>query len=132
MQPNTITVAVDYLNNASTTNEVYTRFEENLNRSQYIGAAHSLSAKDTCTLYRTSPKIAGNFKGVSKTAFKFSKDVVVTGVDGENVSSAVIVEVSFSIPVGLTAAQTMVIRQRALALLDLDAVMAPLNDQLMI
>jgi len=57
----------------------------------------------------------------------------VTGVDGTTtVTAPIIVEVSFSVPVGATAAQTMLHRQRALALLDLDSVMAPLNDQLMI
>lgn len=132
MQPNSITLPVDELNNGTPVNEVLTRFEEFLNRSVYIGATHSMSAKDSLTLYRTFPKPSGNFKGVSKTAVKFSRDYVVTGIDGLNITAPVIIEVSFSIPVGVVTADVLLNRQRAIALLDLDTVMTPLNDQLMI
>lgn len=134
MQPDVITLSVDEENDGvGPVNHVYNRFDTSYpNRSGYIGANHTLAARNTLTLYRTLPKVSGNFMGVAKTAFKFSVDTTVLGVDGSNVTAPVIVEVSFSVPVGVTAAATKIARQRALALLDLDSVMAPLNDQQMI
>jgi hypothetical protein len=90
-------------------------------------------AKDTLSLYRTFPKPSGNFKGVCKTSFKFSKDISVTGVDGvSQLTAPIIVEVAFSLPVGATHAQVLLAQQRALSMLDLDSVMTPLNEQLMV
>lgn len=133
MQPNVITLSVDEENDGvGPVDHVYTRFEEHLNRSGYIGANHLLTARNTLSMYRTPPKTSGNFKGVAKTSFKFSRDIVVPGVDGGDITAPIIVEVSFSIPVGATPALTILERQKALALLDLDSVMGPLNDQQMI
>lgn len=134
MQPNTITLSVDTLNDAAAiVDETLTRFEEYLNRSKYIGENHSLSSRDELTLYRTFPKQAGNFKGVGKSAAKFAFDVSVPGVDATTtLTSPIIMEISFSVPVGTTPADVLLMRQRGLALLDLDAVMAPLNDGLMV
>lgn len=134
MLPNVITLAVDKLNDGNIVNEVLTRFEEQTNRSVYVGESHSIESRDTCTFYRTLPKPNGNFKGVAKTAFKFSRDLLVLGVDNTtSVSAPLIVEVSFSIPIGATEANKLLARQRAIALLDLDdGVMDPLQNQLMI
>lgn len=132
MQPNTITLAVDTENLGVTTNEVYTRFEEYLNRSVYIGSGHSLSSRNTLSFYRTNPKIAGNFRGTAKSAVKFSQDTSVPGVNDSPLTAPLIIEVSVSVPVGITPAKTLVARQRALALLDRDDIMAHLHDLLMI
>lgn len=134
MQPNAVTLSVDEQNDGvGPVNHVFTRFEEYQNRSVYISDTHSISARDTLGLYRTFPKASGNFKGVAKTAFKFSKDVTVPGVDGvSQLSAPIIVDVSMSIPVGATHEAILIARQRALALLDLDSVMTPLNEQLMV
>jgi len=133
MQPNTITLQVDELNNATLVDNVYTRFEEFQNRASYISGDHSMSAKDTLGLYRTFPKPSGNFRGVIKTSVKFSKDLAVTGVDGVSTLTApVIVELSFSVPVGATAADVLIARQRALAILDRDDIMVSLNEQAMV
>lgn len=133
MQPDTITLAVDELNNASTVNHVFTRYEEFQNRATYIMTDHTLAARNTLSLYRTFPKVNGNFCGVAKTAMKFSRDISVTGVDGvSSITAPIIVEVSFSLPVGITDAQALVARQKALSLLDLDTIMVPLNSQLMV
>lgn len=134
MLDNVITLSVDEENDGvGPVNHVFNRFEEYQNRSVYIGTNHSMATKDTLNLYRTFPKASGNFRGVAKTAFKFSKDLTVTGVDGvSQLSAPIIVDVSFSIPVGATHAQILVARQRALALLDLDVVMTPLNEQQMV
>lgn len=134
MQPNSITLSVDEENDGvGPVNHVFTRFEEYLNRSVYIGSDHTLSTKNTLGLYRTFPKPSGNFKGVAKTAFKFSQDVGVMGSDGTStINAPIIIDVGFSIPVGATHAQILIARQRALALLDLDAIMTPLNEQCMV
>ena len=134
MQTDEITLSVDEENDGvGPVNHVYSRFEEYQNRAVYIGPNHSIPNRNTLGLYRTFPKVSGNFRGVSKSAVKFSQDISVTGVDGvSQLSAPIIVDVSFSIPVGATHAQILIARQRALALLDLDAVMTPLNEQLMV
>lgn len=133
MQPNEITLAVDVLNNGTTVNEVYSRFDVNQNRATYIGGSHAAENRDSFTMYRSFPTKSGNFKGVQKTSVKFTKDHEVPGVDGvATLTAPVIVEINFSVPVGVTAAQLKTVRQRALALLDTDSIMEPLNTQLMV
>jgi hypothetical protein len=134
MQADTINVNVDTLNDTTTiVPETYTRYDEYQNRSVYIGENHALDARDTVSLYRTFPKVNGNFKGVSKSAIKLTKDFSVDGVDGVSTLTApFILDISFSIPVGVSAADVLIIRQRALAFLDSDTVMDALNNKLMV
>lgn len=128
MQPNTITVAVDVANTGTTTDFNFLRFDEFQNRSVYISESHDFASRDTLTLYRTFPKTSGNFRGVAKSAFKYSKDVIVTGVNGvDQITSPVIIEVSFAIPVTTASAVVTEMRQRAVGLLDLDTIMNNLN-----
>lgn len=134
MLDNTISLDVDVENDGiDLDTQTFTRFEEYLNRSVYIGENHTLSAKDTLAFYRTAPKPTSVFKGVAKSAVKFSKEIGVLGVDGvSTITSPIIVEVGFSIPVGASTAQVLEMRQRVVALLDTDAVMNALNLQLMV
>lgn len=133
MQPNVITLAVDLLNNATLVDHDFTRYEEYQNRAVYIGENHTVAAKDTLGFYRTLPKQSGNFRGVGKSAIKFSQDLSVAGVDATTtLTSALIGEVSFSAPVGSTAAQRKILRQRIIALLDNDSVMEDLMGLLMV
>lgn len=133
MQPNVITLAVDVANNGTTVDYDFSRFEESLNRTIYAGENHAIDAKDTLAIYRTAPKQSGNFKGVAKTSVKFTQDNTVLGVDGlAQLTSPLIAEVSFSIPVGVTTASVIEMRQRLIALLDQDSVMTNLNMSLMI
>lgn len=133
MQPSTITLAVDTANTGSTTNEVYSRYEETQNRTTYIGAGHTPDSRDTITLYRTQPTRTGNFKGVSKSSVKFTEDTEVSGVDSSTTLAApMIMEISFSIPVGASTADVVHLRQRAHALIDDDSIMNALNIQLMV
>lgn len=133
MQPNEITLAVNVDNDDGTTpavDYVYSRFEEFQNRASYIHALHSLSAKHTLTFYRTFPKPTGNYKGVAKTALKFSVDKIVDGVDGvSQLTSPMICEVGFSLPVGITPADSLELRQMVVAIMCDDDIMAALNDQ---
>lgn len=134
MQPNEITLSVDEQNDGvDPVNHVFSRFEQYQNRSTYVGPAHALTSRNTLGFYRTFPKPSGNFKGVAKTSLKFTKDLAVDGVDGvSTITSPIITEVSFSIPVGATAAEILIARQKLISLLDSDAVMAPLNESLMV
>lgn len=129
MLANEITLTVDETNDGATTadvDHVYRRFEENANRTDYIhGSDHQVGSRNQLQFYRTTPTRNGNFKGSRKTTFKFTTDVSVPGVDGETVVAPSIIEVKMSNPVGVTDADLMVQRQKALALLDLDSVMAP-------
>lgn len=136
MQSNLITLAVDVDNDGGTTaavDSVFTRFDEYQNRSEYIHANHSVAVRDKLGFYRTFPKANGNFRGTQKCAVKFTKDYAIAGVDSEtSLIRPAIGETGFSIPVGLTPAQTLEFRMRMVAILLNDAVMVPLMDQLMI
>jgi len=130
---NDITLNVDYLNDGNTTAEAYENEDRTGNRSTYAGENHALDARDQINFYRSYNTKNGNFKGVSKSSFKLTKDFTVTGVDGlAALTAPVICEVSFSIPVGVSAADVKKVRQRALALLDDDTIMDALNVKLMI
>lgn len=136
MLSETITLAVDVDNDGGTTAavvEVFSRFDEYQNRSEYISADHSVAVKDKLGFYRTFPKANGNFRGTSKCAVKFTKDHSVAGVDSStSLIRPAIAEVSFSLPVGMTPAQTLELRMRLVAALSDDDIMVPLMDQLMI
>jgi hypothetical protein len=128
-----ITLAVDELNDTNTVDHVFSRFEEYQNRSVYTEAIHSVIARDTLSFYRTFPKVMGNFKGTAKSAMKFSKDYSVEGVDGvASLTSPLIIEVSCSVPVGIAVADQLIGRQRVIALMDGDALMVKLMNQLMV
>lgn len=133
MLPDSIVLPVDRANNETIVNETLTRFEEYLNRAVYITGAHVVGTPDTLSFYRTSPKPTGNFRGVQKTSTKFSRMIMVAGVDGTStIAAPIIVETSYSIPVGATEEQILLARQRNIALQDLDAIMNPLQIQGMI
>lgn len=131
MLDNTITLSVDTTNDDTPENQAFTRYDEFQNRSVYTGPNHALDSKETMTVYRTPPKPAGNFKGVAKSAVKFSRDVDVEGKDSTTtVAANEIGEISFSIPIGTTAAEAMVLRQRMIAALDDDALMVQIMENL--
>lgn len=133
MQADQLTLSVDVANNGTPTNEVYTRYEEFQNRSRYIGSEHTPGSRDEIGLYRGFPTKTGNFKGVGKTSVKHTLDLEVPGVDSSTtVSAPLIIEVSFSVPVGAPTSDVVHARQRVVALLDDDAFMDALNIQLMV
>lgn len=99
MQANTLTIGT---NPPATTTEDYTRHSESLDRSTYIGEAHSLQVRNTMQLYRTFPKKNGSSLGVAKAAVKITMDIEVPNALGEDVIMPLIGEASFSLPVGCT------------------------------
>lgn len=118
MQDNTITLSVDLANDSNPSNQVFTRFDELVNRSTYVGPSHSLVSPHTMSLYRTLPKRTGSFLGAAKTAIKFTKTVAVEDAEGNETLKPAICEASFSIPVGMTPAETLALRQHMVAALD--------------
>lgn len=130
MLNNAITLAVDVAGNNTIVNQVISRHEESANRTRYIFDSHSLTGRDVVDFYRTQPTKSGNFRGVAKSAAKITTDISVAGVDASTtLVSPLIGEISFSLPIGFTAAQVMLLRQRMIAILDNQLVVA-LNERL--
>lgn len=121
-----MTLHVDVANNGTLVDNTFTFFDLYQNRAVYHSANHTIASPDTLTLYRTIPKQSGNFPGQAKVAAKFSKQVVVPGNDGTDVSGPIITEISISYPVGASDAVLLKERQKALALIDRDDIMVPL------
>jgi len=131
MLDTTITLSVDTTNDDTPENHVFTRYDEYQNRTVYTGPNNALDSRELMTVYRTAPKPAGNFKGVAKSTVKFSRDVEIEGKDSTtNVGAVELGEVSFSIPVGTSAADAMILRQRLIAALDDDTLMVKLMENL--
>lgn len=125
MLPNSITLAVDTANNGTTTNESFVRMEELVNRSTYRGPNHTLHARNQLQFYRTLPKRSGDFLGSAKVEAKFTMDVSVVDAKGDTAIVPAIISVAQSLPVGMTAAAKLALRQRLIALIDDDTVMGP-------
>lgn len=133
MLPNTITLAVDVANNATLVDLVLQRDEEYLNRVIYAAEGSTLTLRDLLGFYRTKPTKNGNFLGVGKSTFKFTKDTQVPGYDGvATYVQPILANVEFSIPVGAPAADVKELRQRVIALLDRDDIMVEAQEQLRI
>lgn len=132
MQANTLTLSVDLANNSSATDQVFTRFEEGVNRSLYTGPDHTLITRNTLTLLRTPPKRTGVYYGNAKTGAKFTKDITVTQADGTETVAPIIMELSASIPVGASAADVLAVRQHMVTILDRDDIAGSLQTQLSI
>lgn len=83
----------------------FSRYEEHLDRTVYIGDDHSLERKHTLSLYRTQPKRVGNNRGQAKAALKVFHEAAVLGADQTtNVINPGVGDVMLSIPVGATDA----------------------------
>lgn len=73
----------------------------------YAGPAHTFSNKDLLELKRVAPKPTSTFAGVSRVTAKFSRTVSLNG--GPETGTA-IVEVTTSLPVGMSEADIDSIR----------------------
>lgn len=130
MLDNSLTIPVDVLDNGTAVPRVYSRYDEYQNRSVYKGPSHSLVSRDTMGFYRTPVKSNGSDNGVAKSAIKLTQDIEVAGKTADaSVVKPMIGDVSFSIPVGATAAQTLEFRQRLIGVID-HAISARLVDDL--
>lgn len=129
MLDNVITLSIDEANNGTLVDLDYTRYDEYNNRTVYISANHVPGTEDKLIFYRTFPTPSGNFKGTRKTAMKFSRAADVVGNDGGSIATAMILEVSLSLPVGVSAADAMKLRQAAIAALNDDTLMVKFHEQ---
>lgn len=115
MLPNQIVLTVDPGTGSVT--KTYDRYAEGGDRTVYKEQNGSLVTKDHLTFYRTLPKRNGNFLGVAKSAAKFHVDETVVDAEGNNTTAPVIIQVSLSVPVGVTAVTTDLLRRYLAALL---------------
>lgn len=130
MQDNTITLAVDVANNATLVDKAFVRYLEEPSKTTYRGPGDTLVERNQMVFFRTPPKRTGNYLGSAKSGVKFTRDVTVAQADGNDTKAPLIVEVSFSLPVGTTAAVSKEMRQTALAILDREDVIGKLVDNL--
>jgi len=111
MQPNTIAYTYDHDNDGGSTAAVavtQTRFAEELNKSTYRTAAHNTTVQtDTLNFYRTLAKRSGEYLGSEKTALKRTKTHVVENASGLDIKAPAIADLSFSFPVGVSAADKL-------------------------
>lgn len=107
MQPDNIT-----LDSGGASELVMSRYAEYDNRTQYISPLHTVAAKDMMTLYRTEPKAVANYFGTAKAAVKFTKDFTVALPTGGDGKAPLIVELNFSIPVGISKEDAMAMAAR--------------------
>lgn len=117
MQANSIVLSVDGDRTSTPADETYTRFDFQGNYSEYRGANFAHDARDMFRMYRTPPKISGNYKGSAKSAVKFTVDQEVETVDGGVTDAPLILELSGSIPVGTTSANLIHALERVKAAL---------------
>lgn len=108
------------------------RYEETQNRTTYVKSDHLPGNRRQVTFYRTAPTKSGNFMGVGKSSVKFTQDVSVSGVNGSALVAPIIIELAFSVPVGVVVGQLEELRREVLALIDNDTLMNKLNVQLMV
>lgn len=114
-----ITLPVDVTNNGTVVNQEIALLDGSPGRKIFRFSGHSFQTRDTVTFTRSFPKPNGNFAGTRKTSAKLTKDVVVEGTDpSTDVKAPGIIDISSSLPVGLSAADAMLMRQRAIAILD--------------
>lgn len=129
-QNDTITLAVDIANTGTTTNESYTSYNNTGSIHTYIGPDHAPDFQNTLKLYRTEPSASGAFKGYLDSKISFGQDFTVSAVDGTNIVRMGFASLQIRVPVGVTEAQILHLRQRVLAILDTDAIMGKLNYKL--
>jgi len=127
-----ITINVDVLNDSNLVAKVFTKARTLLNgaRTLFFGPSHETSLPDTLAMSVTDAKPNGNYKGVTRPSVKRTSTIVVAGQDpATSITCPLIGNIEFSIPVGASSAQCMIIRQELIAILDDDTIMEPLMMQ---
>lgn len=130
---NSITLNVDETNDGATTanvDHVYERFETFNTRSVFHHSAHQPDLRNMLGFYRTPAKRNGNRRGSQKSSVKFTWDVIVPGVNGEDIIETQYIEVNSSIPLGVPVSDVLKRRQHVVAILDNDTIMNNLNTKL--
>lgn len=118
MLPISITFPVDVANNGTTVDKVYTRDYDDFSKSLYKGPSNTLLSRQLLQFQRTPNKVVGNSFGTFRTATKVTVDKMVTARDGTSISQPMILEITTSIPVGVSDADKVEYRQLLIAVLD--------------
>jgi hypothetical protein len=123
MQETTLTLAVDHDHDGTPTNEVFTKIKQDTTagRSVYKGADHTAAVRNLLSISAREAIPSGDFKGVAKSSLKFTQDLTVPNAVGDDIVAPEIAEVTFSLPVGTTAASAMHLRERVIAALNSQA-----------
>lgn len=130
MLPNELVLSVDPAHDSNPQDETYSKVKEDssLGRSVYTGADHSLTMRETLTVSAREPIPSGQFRGVAKSSIKFTEDLTIPNALGDDIVAPQIGEISFSLPVGTTAAQAMHLRQRLVAALNSESFITTLTE----
>lgn len=124
-----LTLAVDVANDANPSNEVFTLHRFNETRKVFKGPNHTDSQEQLLTVTVSDPTINGENPGRRKSTLKFTNDVTISNVSGSgDLREPIISSYNMSIPVGATPAEIMAERQRMIALIDSDVIVAPVTD----
>jgi hypothetical protein len=142
-----ITRTVNSLPGAAT-DVTLARYAESTNRTTYVlsttipnaelfdtedALAHTPEMRHQVQFYRTFAKRSGNSRGAKKAAMKLTRDVSVPNTAGDgDIVLPLIVEVSFSVPVGTDVAKTQDARHIIARLMQSDTLMQPFVDSLTI
>lgn len=130
MQANEITLSVDVANNSTLVDKVYKRTRYANTQSLYQGPGHTTTSRNQIQFYVTDPKRSGESRGISKCSIKVTQDASVDNASGSgSIVLPKIGSVSFALPVGITVAETLELRQTLIAILDDDVIMAGLMDE---
>lgn len=131
MQPETITLTPTV--GATPESTAYNRFRYSGNSSTYATASSEVGAREVLQLSATQGKPSGAFKGQGKASLKMTTDIAATDSLGNSTKAPIIVEVSFSSPVGfVTASDLERARKRVANLLSQDTIIANLQRHLIV
>lgn len=109
MQPNEVTIVARNLADTADIITAYSRHREfspsakTNGSSLYITGVHTESAVDKVQFYVSDPKPSGTFLGQQKAELKLTRAVAVKDNAGNDVMKNAIIDVSFSLPVGIAS-----------------------------
>jgi hypothetical protein len=127
-QSEVIALTVDPANDGNPETQNYANQQRKDTFSLYREENSDLKNRDELRLAATLPKRSGNFPGVVRSEARFTKTVEVEGVDTTTTVAGVATGIiSFSLPLGTSAATATLLRQRMIGLLDDDDIMDDLT-----
>jgi hypothetical protein len=117
MLPDSITLPVDVLDDATLVDYVYTRYRPaGADASIFVNTAtHDSGNRDEMKVGFKAGVRSGNYRGSDKTALKFTITTTPTGVDGTDIDALKLASVETSIPVGTTDADIVEMEQLVVA-----------------
>lgn len=112
MLDNEIVIPVAVVMGGATTDISCRRADFSSGKSLYKLPGHSYAAKNQLQCFANEPKPSGNFMGTRRTSVKYTHGVTVAGRDlSTSVVAPIIVELSCSIPVGVSDEDAIAARQ---------------------